>query len=215
MRISIIYDNTTRSERLFPDWGFACLIETPEKRILFDTGAKGRLLHYNMEHMEIDPANIDTIFISHDHWDHVDGLAEVLKLNPGATLYVPESYDAPAYTDSVNLVRVKDRTELAPGIWSTGELDGFEQSLVLGDPSALTVVTGCSHPGVGAILEAASEIGTVANLVGGLHDFDDIPVLAPLSRICPTHCTQQIREIKTGYPDKYLPGGVGSHFDFN
>ncbi|MFZ2631986.1 MAG: hypothetical protein WA081_14985 [Desulfosalsimonadaceae bacterium] len=28
-------------------------------------------------------------------------------------------------------------------------------------------------------------------------------------KICPTHCTQHIREIAAWYPDQYIPGGAG------
>jgi len=35
------------------------------------------------------------------------------------------------------------------------------------------VVVGCSHPGVGEIIYAASEFGKVYGVIGGLHGFHD------------------------------------------
>jgi hypothetical protein len=38
--ITILYDNNEYDERLKMAWGFACLVEGPEKTILFDTGRR-------------------------------------------------------------------------------------------------------------------------------------------------------------------------------
>ena len=50
-----------------------------EKNILFDTVEKGDILMKNMDQMNIDPGDIQTLFISHDHYDHTDGI-ETLAL---------------------------------------------------------------------------------------------------------------------------------------
>jgi len=73
----------------------------------------------------------------------------------------------------------------------------------------VTVVAGCSHPGVEEILGAASVFGKVTTLVGGLHGFQDFELIDDLKRICPTHCTQYINEIAARYPEKVIPGGAG------
>ena len=51
--------------------------------------------------------------------------------------------------------------------YSTGALDDFEQSLVVRQDDRMVVVVGCSHPGVGRILKAASRFGHVDTLIGG------------------------------------------------
>ena len=81
MRITIIYDNVVYKEGLQDDWGFSCLVEienTPT--ILFDTGANGSYLLYNMAKLHIDPNSIDEVFISHSHFDHVGGLSVFLNV---------------------------------------------------------------------------------------------------------------------------------------
>jgi len=73
MKVTIIYDNTVYKEDLQPDWGFSALVEvegTP--KILFDTGANGEILLNNMGRLNIDPASIEELFISHAHFDHTE-----------------------------------------------------------------------------------------------------------------------------------------------
>ena len=94
-----------------------------------------------------------------------------------------------------------------------GELNHIEQSLIILTVKEVAVVTGCSHPGVKAILQTASDYGHVAALIGGLHGFDDFDLIDDLGLICPTHCTHHIREIASRYPEKYIPGGVGKIID--
>ena len=69
--ISITFDNTAYSPNFESGHGFSCLIQGKEKTILFDTGANGRKLLYNLEELKIDLKQIDVIFLSHIHWDHV------------------------------------------------------------------------------------------------------------------------------------------------
>ena len=75
MKVTIIYDNTSARPELQADWGFSALVEAKGKRILFDTGADGRILLSNMEKLKIDPKEIEDVFISHLHWDHTGGLS--------------------------------------------------------------------------------------------------------------------------------------------
>lgn len=206
LKITILYDNTAWRKSLFPDWGFACLVEARGKRILFDTGAKGVILIGNMQALQIDPHSIDTVFISHEHWDHTGGLPYFLKENP-ARVYLPQSWQKNSMPP--DSVRVKGPSEIFSGIYSTGELQGIEQSLVIREGNGVVVVSGCAHPGVQNILEAAAPFGRVRALVGGLHGFDDFELIDNLELVCPTHCTQYIDEIQHRLPDQFVNGGAG------
>ena len=46
MKLTIVYDNEVfkKDIGLRSDWVFSCLIETTDETILFDTGAKGKIL---------------------------------------------------------------------------------------------------------------------------------------------------------------------------
>jgi len=206
MKITLIYDNEVYKKGLRSDWGFSCLVEVEDRpRILFDTGANGGTLLDNMKKLDIKPESIDEVFISHDHWDHVGGVPDLLKVKPDLKIYVPESYRSKGN----NIVRIKEPIEIHENMWSTGELSGIEQSLVVKTERGLVVIDGCSHPGVGNILRAASQFGRVYALIGGLHGFREFDLLKDLELVCPCHCTQHISEIKRLYPDKYVEGGVG------
>ena len=206
MKITIIYDNEVWKEGLRADWGFSCLIEAYGKKILFDTGSNGFILLDNMRKLDIDPLEIDAVFISHSHWDHIGGLTDFLRINP-AKVYIPLSCDEPQGAGKT--IKVKEHVKIFENIFSTGELDDIEQSIVIKTVVGLVVIAGCSHPGVKNILKSASKLGKVYALIGGLHGFRDFDLLGDLELVCPTHCTQFIPEIKLRHPDKYVKGGAG------
>ena len=206
MKITIIYDNTAWDKNLKSDWGFSCLVEAFGKNILFDTGAKPDILIYNMKKLNIDTLQVDEVFISHSLWDHTGGLSWFLNLNP-VKVYIPCSFALS--DDTVTAIRIAGKRKLHENIYSTGELKNIEHSLIIREPTGVTVIAGCSHPGVREILHAASEIGKVRTLIGGLHGFNEFNLIDNLETVCPTHCTQFILEIKDLYPDKTLEGGAG------
>ena len=212
MKVTIVYDNETWQPGLEADWGFACLVEEEGRRWLFDTGAKGTVLLANMENLGIDLQTITAIFISHAHWDHTGGLADLLRLNREARVYLPRSCSRPAQAREV--ISVKDSLEISENFFSTGELPGAEQSLVVKTKKGLAVICGCSHPGVGTILQAASRFGRVSALIGGLHGFKEYEVLADLDLVCPCHCTQHRAEIMARYPESAVSGGAGRVLEF-
>jgi 7,8-dihydropterin-6-yl-methyl-4-(beta-D-ribofuranosyl)aminobenzene 5'-phosphate synthase len=205
MRVTIIYDNTSLREDLRADWGFSALIEARGRRILFDTGARGDVLLGNMRVLGLDPKSIEEVFISHPHADHMGGLSDLLRINP-VRVVVPYSSPAPG---GVEVLRVEKPEEIHPGIYSTGELSGIEQSMAVDSGFGIVVISGCAHPGVGRILDVVSRLGVVKGLIGGLHGFSDLERIKDLELICPAHCTLHRSEIMRRFPDKCLVGGAG------
>ena len=215
MKFTIIYDNKLykRGIGLKPDWGFSCVIETGDKTILFDTGAKGDILLGNMKRLDITPMNIDKIVISHEHWDHSGGLNALAPLTNDIELYrlakkIPR--------ENLHLISAEKPQKITEKVYTTGRLKGSvdEQSLVLKGEKCCYVLVGCSHPGVEKILGAARCHGNVLGLVGGFHGFDNFSILEELDFICPCHCTQHKQELKSLYPTKYSEGGVGKVTEF-
>ncbi|MCD6583888.1 MAG: MBL fold metallo-hydrolase [Candidatus Omnitrophica bacterium] len=208
MKITIISDNTIYNKELRSEWGFSCLVEIENlPKILFDTGASGEVLLGNMEKLKIRSEEITVIFISHDHWDHTGGLSSFLKINNRIKLYVPESFSS--HPEVKEFIKVRDSIEIFDNVFSTGELLGIEQSLIVKLRKEVVVIVGCSHPGVKNILKEASKFGRVIALIGGLHGFREFDLVKNLDFICATHCTQYREEIRRLYPGKFIEGGSG------
>lgn len=133
-----------------------------------------------------------------------------------------------------NFVLIDKLTEISPGIFLTftvskipGTLELRELSLVLRGPNGLSVVVGCSHPGIEEILQAASSIDSHFHLLcGGLHLVStpepDIDRLADslknkwkLEKIAPGHCTGEpaFLRLQKVFGDDYLYAGAGTRFE--
>lgn len=208
MKITVVYDNEVKQQGLKADWGFSCLIEIEGvSRILFDTGAKGTILLHNMERLGIDPGAIEVIVVSHDHFDHTGGLSDILAVNKDAEVYVPASFSG--MIPGRKMVRVRESVRICDKVYSTGELNGIEQSLAIETGGGIFIVAGCSHPGVGEIIDAASRYGRANGILGGFHEFREFGRLDGLSLICPCHCTQYKSEIKRLFPEQCIECGAG------
>jgi len=211
MKLTIIYDNEIYKKDigLKSDWGFSCLIETSDENILFDAGAKGKILLGNMQKIGIDPSNINKIVISHEHWDHNGGLKELIPLVKNVESYQLENKN----TDkNLKLTIVKKPQKISKNIHTTGRLKGVpidEQSLILTGEKGIYVLAGCSHSGVEQIFNTAKQFGDIIGLIGGLHGFDNFSVLEDLKFICPAHCTKNKKKIYEMFPKTSVKCGVG------
>jgi 7,8-dihydropterin-6-yl-methyl-4-(beta-D-ribofuranosyl)aminobenzene 5'-phosphate synthase len=208
MKVAVVYDDCSIKPAMKTGWGFSCLIETEgEPPLLFDTGSDGATLIHNMKQINIAPENIGVIVLSHAHGDHTGGLSAILERNRHAEIYVPASVklDLPGR----KVIKVSQPTPIMKDIFSTGELEGIEQSLAVRTKSGILVITGCSHPGVGVILDVASRQGELYGIIGGLHGFRNFERLRDLSLICPCHCTQYKYKLRELFPEQHVLCGAG------
>jgi 7,8-dihydropterin-6-yl-methyl-4-(beta-D-ribofuranosyl)aminobenzene 5'-phosphate synthase len=188
------------------------------ERILFDTGGDGSILLRNMELLGIDPEDIATIVLSHEHWDHTGGLSDILRTNRDAEVYLLASFSEPFKNKIKNpVMEVREPAEICDRVHTTGELGTSikEQSLVLETKSGMVVITGCAHPGIKAIMDAASGFGGIYGIIGGFHGFNDYHLLNGVEFLSPCHCTQHLSEIVSRFPDTYHKNGVGRVFTFD
>jgi 7,8-dihydropterin-6-yl-methyl-4-(beta-D-ribofuranosyl)aminobenzene 5'-phosphate synthase len=225
---TIVYDNNSYDRALRAAWGFACLVETGEATVLFDTGGDGPTLLGNMARLGVDLQGIDAVVLSHVHGDHVDGLAGLLDAGVRPVVYVPATFPASFKTGvraRTDLVEVEQPLEILPGVYTTGEVGSgiIEQALVVETGEGLVVVTGCAHPGVVEMVRRAREVveGEVALVMGGFHlggadgrqiegiiaDFRRLGV----QRVAPCHCTgDRARQMfADAFGTDFIPAGVG------
>ena len=216
MKIHIIYDNEVYKKNigLKSDWGFACMIDTGDETILFDTGAKGDILLNNINILGLDLSSVDKIVLSHEHWDHIGGLKALLPSLDTVELYRLGSQQL---KKKIHVIDSEKSQEIAQGVYTTGRLSGLvdEQSLVLQGKKGCFVLVGCSHPGVEKILMVARQYGDIKGLIGGFHGFDNFNVLEDVDFICPCHCTAHKKELKKVFPEKISNCGVGKLIDIN
>lgn len=87
MIIRALVENTTISKELKSIHGLSIYIETEKHKILFDLGP-GKLLYKNAAKMNISIEDIDTVIISHGHYDHGGALKSFMEKNKKARIYV-------------------------------------------------------------------------------------------------------------------------------
>jgi 7,8-dihydropterin-6-yl-methyl-4-(beta-D-ribofuranosyl)aminobenzene 5'-phosphate synthase len=226
---TIIYDNTSYQENIKSGWGFSCLIQGPEKTILFDTGGEDLLLMRNLQKLTIDPKIVDIIFLSHIHKDHTGGLKNFLDINSDVTVYLLQSFPR-KFTDQIKkygakVVEVRGLMDVCKDVYTTGELGGSikEQSLVIKTTRGSIIITGCAHPGIVHIVKEVTTITqeNVFLLFGGFHLRDysqnEIEQISDqlkkmgVQYIGPTHCTGELARcvFKEQFSENYIELGAG------
>lgn len=226
--VTIIYDNYQVDERLKTDWGFACLVEFEGQKLLFDAGRSSGLYQKNMEILKIDPKEIPTLFISHEHGDHTAGIPWITETNPSVKCYLPSAYAAQLKDKGKlppNSKAIEKPTLLYGSFYSTGDsFEAFrEQGLIIKTKKGGILITGCGHPGpVEMVKVAREELGIeIYAVVGGLHLMSksrkQTEMIATslkemgIKQICPTHCTgkSSIALLAEFFGEGYIPGGTG------
>jgi len=207
MKIAIIYNNEANFG-LKAGWGFSCLVEENKKKILFDTGCEGQGLLYNLKKLSYDPKDIDIILISHQHWDHIGGLFDVLNLNGKAEVFVLKSFSENFKNEirkRAKLIEVEDEQKITENIYTTGLVKNNpdEQSLILKTAKGIIIIVGCSHPGVDKTVEIAKKYGKIYAIIGGFHGFSNFDFLKNIEIIGACHCTQYKNEIKEKFPKQF------------
>ncbi len=87
MKIVTLMENNTIDKRLKSAHGLSFYIEHKEHKILFDVGPNNNFIK-NAEVLGIDLTQVDTVIISHGHFDHSRGLKKFMEINSNATIYV-------------------------------------------------------------------------------------------------------------------------------
>jgi 7,8-dihydropterin-6-yl-methyl-4-(beta-D-ribofuranosyl)aminobenzene 5'-phosphate synthase len=228
--LTVLYNNIPSAQGLSTAWGFSCMVQGMEKTILFDTGGDGEILLSNMKRMNVDPGQVDVVFLSHIHWDHTGGLSEFLKANSEVTVYLLESFPT-EFEDAIKregakTVAVREPVQIIKGVYSTGEMgaDIKEQSMILKTEKGLIVVTGCAHPGIVSIVRHSKNWlrDKIYLVLGGFHlmgysDGQVENIIRELKemgveKVAPSHCTGEaaMRSFEVSWGENILDGGCGA-----
>lgn len=208
MDIKLIASGSQFWELWVKYWGLSLLIDDA---ILFDTFANYHVLAKKMRRAKVDISKIQSVVISHDHWDHIGGLWGFLEERRGLDVYLPlqakESVKNRIRAAGGKVIEKYGSKEVKAGVFVTdeimGDFDGksiSEQSIVIKSDKGLVVIVGCSHPGILEIVERAKQIFNlpVYGVIGGFHlmhsKAEDIRVIAKklknegVEMVAPTHC---------------------------
>ena len=145
VKVTVVVDNGVPINSPKPflgEHGLSMLLEVDGQRILLDTGQTGTVIH-NLGLMGVSPASLDSIVISHGHYDHTGGLPHVLeRAGKRLPVFVHEQAFGEKYSDSRGerrFVGVPHRREklvalgadwrlvneplaLLPGVWLSGSV---------------------------------------------------------------------------------------------
>ncbi len=98
MRIVNLIENTEgRSECLY-EHGLSFYIETEGHKTLLDLGQTDNSLR-NAESLGVDLKAVDTVVLSHGHYDHSGGIIPFTRINDHAAIYMQSSAGGDYYAD--------------------------------------------------------------------------------------------------------------------
>lgn len=98
MRIVNLIENTEGSAGCAFAHGLAFYVETVKHKLLVDLGPSDVTLE-NAGKLGIDLTQIDTVILSHGHYDHSGGIMAFSLINPKAVIYMQESAKEDYYAD--------------------------------------------------------------------------------------------------------------------
>ena len=90
MRIVNLIEDTKGAEGFYYEHGLSFYIETEKHKLLLDTGCTGAFIE-NAKKLGIDLTKVDTVILSHGHYDHSGGILAFAEMNPNAKIYMQKT----------------------------------------------------------------------------------------------------------------------------
>jgi len=175
--------------------GVSYLIRADDTTILLDVGFNAKKEHpspllQNMKTLGVSPSDIDVIFISHAHPDHLGGMAnqkaKTFSLSMGLValseipVYAPVSISASHWNPGPKTHVITKPIIIKPGIVSIGVIHRFlflmgptlENALAVNvKDKGIVLIIGCGHQTIERIIERTSALfdAPIHAIIGGLH----------------------------------------------
>lgn len=175
--------------------GVSYLIKADDTTILMDCGFNKEKAHpspllHNMEKLGISMSDMDMLFFSHLHLDHVGGMAEqkthTFSLSrgpvplPDIPIYAPAPVTGSKWNPSADARVVSDPMGLKPGIFSIGTIPRYlflmgrtlENALAVHvKGKGIVLIVGCGHQTIERIIDRTKALfdEPIYGIVGGLH----------------------------------------------
>jgi len=238
VEITILVDDLNGSKEGFTcSYGFSALIELEGTKALFDTGTRVKPLLDNLEILGYNPSSLDCVILSHNHYDHTDGLPGIIKENKDIPVYVHHLWDSKVSFKGFQVPPKNKRiinkprplTEISEDLFITiayhsNDYGGIqEHACYIRAEDSYILLSGCCHPGLNLFLEDRKELNiplnTSLSIMGGFHGFKfsnkDAKVLYPqLNQIVVCHCTSHINQYRKQFKGKCSIGIVGKTYNF-
>lgn len=87
MKIINLVEDTDGNNGCGFEHGLSFYIETKKHKLLVDTGATGLFIE-NAKKLGVDLTKVDTVILSHGHYDHSGGIMSFVKITPSAKIYM-------------------------------------------------------------------------------------------------------------------------------
>ena len=175
--------------------GVAYLVRADETTILLDVGFNKKKEHpspllHNMEKLGVSVADLDMIFISHLHLDHVGGMTEQKQKTfslsqglvslPDIPVYAPANLSPSSWNPGPDARVIEAPTVLKPGIASIGVIPRYlflmgrtlENSLAVNVAGkGIALIVGCGHQTIERIIDRTRALfdEPIYAIIGGLH----------------------------------------------
>lgn len=96
MKIINLIENIQGSQDVLFEHGLSFYIETSKHNLLVDCGQTDAFLK-NAECLGVDLSKVDTVILSHGHYDHSGGILPFIKINSHADIYLQKKATLPYY----------------------------------------------------------------------------------------------------------------------
>jgi 7,8-dihydropterin-6-yl-methyl-4-(beta-D-ribofuranosyl)aminobenzene 5'-phosphate synthase len=162
LKVLTLLDNMVYSSGPLAHWGYSSHLsyvdaEGVARRVLMDTGSDAEAFLRNAKLLDVDFRSLDSVVLSHGHFDHTSTTVQVAEAKPGIRIYAnPAVFSERHVVDEKGKRRIlsppageglkelkaagakiifnKEPVEVSPGAWATGETPrrSFETVMELG-----------------------------------------------------------------------------------